>query len=89
MVPYVKNRSAITIPCTKVVDLEIAFGTERMDQQIRLIQDILLRFGLARIVQIVDFGDFSGLPIFALEFKDMGFHSEYLRMIYFVAINGK
>jgi hypothetical protein len=89
MASYIKNGDAIVIPSTGVIDFEIALGTERMNQQKRLIQNILVGFGLACFVQITDLSNLFGSPMIPLEFESMGFHLCHLRLIYFVAINGK
>lgn len=62
MASYIKNGDAIVIPSTGVIDFEIALGTERMNQQKRLIQNILVGFGLACFVQVTDLRIFLGRP---------------------------
>ena len=89
MAPYIKNGDAVVIPSTGVIDFEIALGAERMDQQRRLIQNILVGFGLACFVQLTDLCNLFGSPMVSFEFESMGFHLCHLGLIYFVAINGK
>ena len=78
MASYIKNGDAIVIPSTGVIDFEIAFGTERMNQQKRLIQNIVVGFGLACFVQITDLSNLFGSPMISFEFESMGFHFCYL-----------
>lgn len=78
MASYIKNGDAIVIPSTGVIDFEIALGTERMNQQKRLIQNILVGFGLACFVQVTDLSNLFGSPMISFEFESMGFHFCYL-----------
>lgn len=78
MASYIKNGDAVVIPSTGVIDFEIALGAERMDQQKRLIQNILVGFGLAWLRS--DHGSqqsFWVAHVF-LEFESMGFHLCYI-----------
>lgn len=74
MAPYIKNGDAVVIPSAGIIDFEIALGAERMDQQKRLIQNILVGFGLACFVQIADLSDLFGSPMISFEFESMGFY---------------
>jgi hypothetical protein len=78
MASYIKNGDAVVIPSTGVIDFEIALGAERMDQQKRLIQNILVGFGPACFVQITDLSNLFGSPMISFEFESMGFHLCYL-----------
>lgn len=73
MASYIKNGDAIVIPSTGVIDFEIALGTERMNQQKRLIQNILVGFGLACFVQITDLSNLFGSPMISFEFESRVF----------------
>ena len=71
MAPYIKNSDAVVIPSTGVIDFEIALGAERMDQQKRLSQNILVGFGLACFVQITDLSNLFGSPMISFEFESV------------------
>ena len=71
MASYIKNGDTIVIPSTGVIDFEIALGTERMNQQKRLIQNILVGFGLACFVQVTNLSNLFGSPMISFEFESI------------------
>ena len=62
MASYIKNGDTVAIPSSDVINLDATSGAERMNQQKRLIQNILVGFGLACFVQIADLSDLLGRP---------------------------